>query len=425
MWDAVLPPVGPLRRLAVVTLVDAVGTGLFLTVSVLFFTRVFSVAEVAVALSVAGFLAFAAAVPLGSCGDRFGYRRMWVLLYFVHAAGFVVYPFVRSFPVLVATMAVVALAEVGVSPARGAYLSLLAGPDRVRARAYNQAVTNAGFVVGAAGAAVVLGLGDGYAALLFANAGSYVVGAFVLMTLPRAAPVTRARAGGGVLRDRRYLLVSALNGLLMCYFAVLTVALPLWIVRTGAPRWSVGAFIVLNTVLVVLLQVRASRGAETVTGAAAAVRRAGWALLAACLVFAASGLVAPLALIAVGVVTLTAAELWHSAGAWGLSFGLAPADQQGQYLGAFAMGSRVYDTVGPGLVTGLALGLGPVGWVVLGVLFVVVALGLSAAARRVRGDARPHGDQHRDDGEPGQDEREHPETRVGEQPGHGEPPSTT
>lgn len=46
MWD-LLPPAGPLRRLAFVALVDSVGTGMFLAVSVLYFTRIagFTVAE--------------------------------------------------------------------------------------------------------------------------------------------------------------------------------------------------------------------------------------------------------------------------------------------------------------------------------------------------------------------------------------------
>jgi MFS family permease len=434
MWEKLLPPAGPLRGLAFVTLADSVGTGLSLTVAALYFTRVFSVAQVAVGLSAAGFAALVCAIPLGALGDRLGHRRTWVLLYLVLAAAFAAYPFVRSFPLLVLTMVVVALAEVGVSPVRGAYLSFLAGPaGRVRARAYNQAVMNVGFVVGAAGASVVLRLDAGYAGLLLANAASYVVGALVLTTLP-AGVVTPPKDSAGVCHDRRFLLVAVLNGLLLCYLAVLTVALPLWIVhRTEAPRWSVGALVVVNTVLVVVFQVRASRGSETVPGAAAAVRRAGWALLVACLVFAASGAVggapAATAVAVAGVVALTAAELWHSSGSWGVSFGLAPEDRQGQYLGAFAMGSRVYDTVGPGLVTALTLGAGPSGWVVLGVLFLVLsravsacavsACAVSACARRVGGDVRPHGDQHRDHGEPGDDERQHPEARVGEQPGHG------
>lgn len=379
MW---LPPAGPLRRLAFLVLVDSVGTGLFLTVSALFLTRVagLTVSQAALGLSVAGFAALVAAIPLGVVGDRFGLRRVWTVLLVVLAVAFGGYPFVRSFPVLLAVMVVVAVAEVGVSAVRGAYLAGVAGPGlRVRARAFNQAVTNVGFVVGAAGAGVVLQVDApvGYAALLLVNAASFAAGVLVLLTMPDVAASGSGRTI--VLSDRRYLLVCVLNGLLMTYYALPTVALPLWIAhRTDAPAWTVGALMVLNTVLVVLLQVRVSRGSETVPGAAAAIRRSGWLLLVACLVFAVSGHV--VALVA-GVVVFTLAEMQHSAGSWGVSFGLAPEDRQGQYLGAFTMGTRIYDTVGPGLVTALTLGAGPPGWVALGLLYLALALALSRASR--------------------------------------------
>jgi MFS family permease len=417
-----LPTTKPLRRLAFATLVDAFGTGMFLAVAVLYLTRTagFSPAAVTGGLSAAGLAAFVAAIPLGRAGDRVGHRRLWVALYLVQATVFALYPVIRDLPFLLAAMTAAALAEVGVSPARGACVAHLAGPEnRVRTRAQLQAVTNIGFVAGAGAASLVLLFDTGYTALLLGNAVSYAIGAAVVRTLPdtpRGNPASRA-----VFADRRYLTFAALNGVLMCYLAIPAVALPLWIVhRTSAPAWTVGALMVLNTVLVVALQVRASRGAETIPGAARLLRRSGWALFAACLVFAVSEQ-APLALVA-GMVVLTVAELWQSAGAWGLSFALAPEDRQGEYLGAFAMGTRIYDSAGPALVTALTLGAGAFGWAALGVLFLVTAL--SAAARGVGGDVRPHGDQDCHDDEPGENERQHPETRVGEQLRHGEPPST-
>jgi MFS-type transporter involved in bile tolerance (Atg22 family) len=71
----------------------------------------------------------------------------------------------------------------------------------------------------------------------------------------------------------------------------------------------------------------------------------------------------------------------QSAAGWSLSYGLAPEDRQGEYLGAFAMGTRIYDTLGPVLVTALILGLGELGWVLLGLLFLCLAITLSAISR--------------------------------------------
>jgi len=71
----------------------------------------------------------------------------------------------------------------------------------------------------------------------------------------------------------------------------------------------------------------------------------------------------------------------QAAAGWGLSYGLAPDDRQGEYLGAFAMGTRIYDTLGPVLVTAMVLGLGELGWALLGLLFLGLAIALSAVSR--------------------------------------------
>jgi MFS family permease len=372
--------------------VDSIGTGLFLTVSVLFFTRFagLSAGSVALGLSLAGLAAMIGAVPLGSLGDRFGHRRVWVLLTVVQMVVFAAYPFVRTFPEFVTLATVASLAEVGGSPLRGAFLSRIAGPEqRVRARAYNQAVYNAGWALGALGAGVALGVGTraAYVSLVLADAASFAVAAVILLTLPDAPPAPKGPSARprSVLRDSRYLAFCVLNGLLMTYGAILTVGLPLWIVRrTHAPAWTVAGTFLISTLLVVTLQVRASRGLDTVPGAARGARRAGALLLAACLVFACTGLLpAPAAVVVLGAgcVLLALGEMLQSAGAWSLSYGLAPEDRQGEYLGAFAMGTRIYDSLGPILVASAILGLGQFGWVLLGLLYAGLGLALSVAAR--------------------------------------------
>jgi len=62
-----------------------------------------------------------------------------------------------------------------------------------------------------------------------------------------------------------------------------TLLLPVWVVyHTHAPRWSVSAFFIINTVMVVLFQVRVGRTVQTIRQGGAAFRRAGVIFLVSC-----------------------------------------------------------------------------------------------------------------------------------------------
>src|SRR5690349_23649132 len=140
-----------------------------------------------------------------------------------------------------------------------------------------------------------------------------------------------------------------------------------------------------NTVTVVLFQVRAARGTDTLAGAARASRRAGFALLAACLIFPLTAgthdELTMVLLVAAALVQVTA-ELWYSAGGWGISFGLAPEHAHGQYQGTYAMGHQFGQMIAPVALTALTLGWGTPGWVLLGGLFALVGSLIPPVVRR-------------------------------------------
>ena len=76
-----------------------------------------------------------------------------------------------------------------------------------------------------------------------------------------------------------------------------------------------------------------------------------------------------------------------ASGAWEISFGLAPADKQGQYQGFFGSGIAVARAAGPLLLTTLVIGGGPIGWLALGTLFLLAAVATGPAvawAKRTR-----------------------------------------
>ncbi|WP_329402290.1 MFS transporter [Streptomyces melanogenes] len=381
---ALLPPRGPLRAYALTTLVDWIGNGLFHTGAALFFTRVVGLGatQVGLGLTIAALLGPTVAVPAGRLGDRFGHRRVYLATVLVRAVAFAGYLVVDGFAAFVAVVCAIALAESASRPVRGAYLARIADDSAlVAVSAYTRVMLNVGFSLGSlgAGAALAADSRTGYAALVLGNCLSYAIVAVIVSRMPddrpMAAPVAAARPVHrlGALRDRRFLTLAALSGLLYVNADILNLGLPLWISsRTHAPTWTVAALMLLNTALVILLQVRAARGSDTVSGAAVAGRRAGWALFAACAVTATTAALPPVPavlVLAVGVALLTAGELLSSASGWGISYGLADPHRQGEFLGAWSLGSDLARAGGPLLVAALVTHGGAPGWLLLGTLF--------------------------------------------------------
>lgn len=75
--DRMLPPTPLARRLSVQSIMFAVGEGVFLTGSAVFFTQIvgLSAAQVGLGLTAAGVVTFFFAVPLGRLADRVGAKR--------------------------------------------------------------------------------------------------------------------------------------------------------------------------------------------------------------------------------------------------------------------------------------------------------------------------------------------------------------
>jgi MFS family permease len=378
-----LPESGAARILNLATLVNTVGRGVWLTGSALFLTRSvgLTVAQVGVGLTVAALVSLVASAPMGYLADRYGPRGIQFTSLLASGLLGAALVAVRTFPQFLVVSIATAIADAIFRGARGAVIAGAVPPDqRVRTRAYLRATTNVGISVGAvlAGVAIAADTRTAYVSLVLINAATSLVAAAILTRLAPIPPVTMPAQGPRLiaLRDRPFLAFTVLDGLMSMHFGLLNIALPLWIAgHTAAPRWLISVLLLVNTTMVVLFQVRASRGTEDLAGAARASRRAGVAIAAACALFAASGGVpTPVAigLLVAGAFVHVIGELWHSAAGWGISFGLAPAHAQGQYQGAYGMGMQLGGMVAPVVVTTLAVGWGAPGWLVLGVLFVVL-----------------------------------------------------
>ena len=377
---------------------DGVGTGLWLATSVLYLTRSvgLSAAQVGAGLSVGGLVGLVGTVPLGRLADRRGLRGVCLGLTLVQAVLMAGYVAVHSVLPFVVLTAVFTLAQRGGNAVRNALLGAAAGEQhRLRVRAYCRSAANVGLSLGALAAAPVLAADSrpAYVIAVLGNAASFLLVAAALLAVPAAPPAAARRSGLGALRDGRYVVMTALTGLLALHKPVLTVAVPLWVAqRTAAPRSLVSVLLVVNTVLTVVLQVPLARAAATRAGAFRVLRRSGLALAASCVLLALAtgrppGLAA--ALLVAGVAVLTVGELLQSAGGWELSYDLAPADAQGEYQAAYSMLNGVRDSVGPAVVIAALVAGGVGGWLALAAGFAAVGATVAPAVGAIR--PRPGG----------------------------------
>src|SRR3546814_938493 len=147
-----LVPPSPLAgRLALQSLLFAVGDGTFMTGSAVFFTQVvgLSAAQVGLGLTIAGVAGFLAALPMGKLVDRFGPRRMWALSAAGQAAVFSVWPFINDFQGYLALAIVLEVIGALGGAAHGAYtIDVLPPEEREIGRAYMYSAPNVGFTLG-------------------------------------------------------------------------------------------------------------------------------------------------------------------------------------------------------------------------------------------------------------------------------------
>jgi hypothetical protein len=201
-----------------------------------------------------------------------------------------------------------------------------------------------------------------------------------VLAVPTVSP--QPSAGDGpvwvALRDRGYLAVAALNAGMSIHYAVLDVAIPLWVVdRTEAPRWTVAMLLVINTVVVSLFQVRSSRGIADPRSAARATRTAGLLLMASMVLFAAAsggGVLLAAFLLAMGALVQVIGELLQSSGSFLLGYDLAAQTAQGQYQGVWNTSMSISSMLAPSVLALLPLGLGVPGWLILGAWFAGVGI---------------------------------------------------
>ncbi|MFF4340917.1 MFS transporter [Kitasatospora sp. NPDC001540] len=389
------PPGGRDGRTMLWTLfVDRTGTGVWAAVCVLYFTELDGLTAARVGLLLgASSVAGIAGTPLaGRLAASYGVRRVLIGCHLLRVAALTAVLGCSAFTPL---LLLVALATLGDRAARAMemlYATEVAGERRSAYRALSRTAMNAGYAAGAGVAALGLAVGTAaaYRALVGVDVASFLVAAALVATLrePERAgsgagsgtgsgsgpvaerPAAHASPRPNPWRDAGYLRFVALDAVLTIDDAILNVGLPLWLIHsTRAPHALVPAFLAVNTVVVVLAQLRVSALVGTARQAVRVVPLYGFAVLGCCAAAALAqrtGAAAASALLLVAAVLVTLAELVRSVVSWELSVALAPERARPEYLGVAGMAHSTEKAAGPLLLTGAVLVAGPLGWLTLG-----------------------------------------------------------
>lgn len=380
----------------VALVVDAIGSGLFLPFSVLFFvaTTDLTVAQVGLAVSVGGIARFAAGPLAGGLADRFGPQRVLIIANALQGVGFVGYLFVGRLWTLMLVTLLVQAGNAGFWSSYPPLVVAISAPgERERWFGLLGALRNVGFAVGAlaAGAAVSIGGVAGYRALALANAASYALAAVLLHRTHTRATSSPAVAAGGpgwrtVLRDRPYLALTATNISVAITSLALALVMPVWAVENlGLPAWVPGAALTVNCAMVGLLQgpvVAAMTGHARYRALQASMVLQ---VLASAVLFsaAATSVGGGVVLVILGVVVLTVGELMESPVSSTVAAEAAPAAARGRYLAVHQTSWNIASVIAPASLTALLAVSGLAVWGALSVVAIAGGIGFGLVARHL------------------------------------------
>lgn len=397
MISHIYPPAGTTRALYFQTLLDACGQGFFLAGSALFLTGYahLSLAQIGLGVSAGVAASLIVALPAGWCVDRYEAQRIWWLASLVEALSFCGYLLVTDVPgYLVVVVLASTVAAVGTAARqRYTFAALAQSSNRVEGLAYIRTALNIGFAgSGLLFAALTVGAErNALIALPLVAAGVKIANAYYVRRLATIATPAPDEAAEEVTAqpDRAYrawpfVVLALLNGVLLTDATLLNFVLPVWIVtQTSAPATMVPLLFVLNTVVVVALQVVFSRGASNLSGATRATRQGAYLVAAASVLAFVAGHagVATIILLLLALFTvLSLGEIRLAAGDWGLLSSLAPASRLGAYQAVWRIGATAPSLLAP-VAFGFLVEKLAIGWLLIAATFVLFSVLLAVTLR--------------------------------------------
>ncbi|WP_439385596.1 MFS transporter [Amycolatopsis lexingtonensis] len=386
------------RLFLAATLIDALGSGLWVPFALLFLVhgQGLGLVDAGTSLSTGALLALVSGPASGAAMDRFGPRALLVAGNLVRLGAFCAYPFVHSGWQVVVVSTVAGVGDRLFWTCNAPMAAQLAGGrDTDRVLATQTAGRFAGAGVGAAAMAVLPTITSPWAfhLLAYVNAASFAVAAVLIRLLPRAEARADRPAGSwrAVLGDRPFTGFCVTHLAFTLASASKFAVLPL-VVRDllHGPQWIAGTAITLGTVVVVTTQ------RPVVAVLARRSRTAG--LIGAAVLFAACfALLIPLEAVPLGVATglilvasvgFSVAEAMFGPTATAAAAEAAPPGAEGRASSIFQLSWGLPVALAPGLLALLLTAGNALTWSVLALTCAAAVPALLALRKRLPGALR-------------------------------------
>jgi MFS family permease len=298
-----VPAVHGQGRILAAVVVDALGVGMFIPLSFLYFTLTTAVSATAIGavISAATLLTLPAGFVAGTVADRWDPKILVVINNLVSAAGYTAFLFCRTWPQIFLAVLVVTLAERLYWSGWPPFLSRIARPDELDAWfAFTESIKSGCFGLGAllGGIALAIDGGSGPQVLVLLNVASYISSAWLLgrakvapqerpaPTLPPAGSEEPPASWRRVLRQRWIVVLALAQTALAFAWLLPSVVIPVYAVEIlQLPSWMPSLVFAVNSVGILVAQTqvtaRVRRLRRTrVLAAGAAVAAASIVLLA-------------------------------------------------------------------------------------------------------------------------------------------------
>ncbi len=346
--------------------VDSVGNGLFLPLSLIYFTKVTTVplALIGVLLSIANIMQLPIPVWAGSLADRFGGVPLVIGAQLLQAGGYLASGFARG-PLGILLAA--SMVAIGVRFFWSTVFTVLADyvDSNLAARSKDHwyawanmsrtgGIGLGGVLTGIAVSGAHTGVGT-YRLVAYVSAACFLVAAVTISAFVR---VPRLRQTGTedsgsyrtLARDRRFLSLIGVNTCYALSYTMFALALPTTVIRAlHGPIWLSSGLLIGNTLLVSLATApviaRVRRHRRTRILVASATLWCAWSLVMAVMRPTALGALAP---ILIGATLMySAATIMQSPVSAALATEIAPAASRGRYLASFQYSFTFAEMIAP------------------------------------------------------------------------------